>query len=290
VILSNLAMGCNSRSIISLRRFHTLLFIISIFSFILMSNVESFTDPIKNVIIAIAMEEEAQPFVSFLGLEIDNTFFPPEAPFKAYRGNYNTCKVTVVMNGHDEVYGTGVNNVGTVPAGLAVFLALQKSEGEADLVINAGTCGGFSAKGAEIGDVFLTTAVANHDRRIPIPGYDSYGIGKIDSVNAKSLAESINAKMGICTTGNSLDAHDLDKELMKDNDASVKDMEAAAIAWSCALHKTPYLGVKVVTDIVDGDKPTQEEFMENLSSAAKSLQEALTEVIEYVCDKRHDEL
>ena len=52
---------------------------------------------------------------------------------------------------------------------------------------------------------------------------------------------------------------------MKNNEASVKDMEAAAIAWSVALHnRTTFLGVKVVTDIVDGDKPTQEEFLEQV--------------------------
>ena len=45
-----------------------------------------------------------------------------------------------------------------------------------------------------------------------------------------------------------------------------------------------------MTDIVDGDKPTEEEFMENLASAAKSLQTALPKVIDYVCDKGHDEL
>ena len=186
--------------------------------------------------------------------------------------------------------GTGVENVGTVPASVATFLALQNLKGEADLVINAGTCGGFKAKGAEVGDVFITTASANHDRRIPIPPYSAYGVGRLESTQAGSLAEAINAKMGVCTTSNSLDKHDVDVKLMKENDASVKDMEAAAIAWSCALHNTPHFGVKVVTDIVDGDQPTEEEFLENLSSAAKSLQESLPKVIEFVCGKQHDEL
>lgn len=54
---------------------------------------------------------------------------------------------------------------------MATFLALQKLDGDADLLINAGTCGGFQAMGAEIGDVFFTTASAHHDRRIPIPNF-----------------------------------------------------------------------------------------------------------------------
>ena len=186
--------------------------------------------------------------------------------------------------------GTGVDNVGTVPAALATYLALDKLEGEVDLLINAGTCGGFKAKGAEIGDVFLTSASANHDRRIQIPGFDKYGYGTIDSMDVSNLVDAINAKSGVCTTGNSLDKTEEDEIHMKINNASVKDMEAAAIAWACDLHSVPHFGVKVVTDIVDGDKPSHDEFMENLSSAANSLQSALPKIIDFVCGKGHDEL
>ena len=113
----------------------------------------------------------------------------------------------------------------------------------------------------------------------------------MESTSVESLATALDAKLGICTTGNSLDAHDVDHHHMSENEASVKDMEAAAtIAWSCEMHKTPHFGVKVVTDIVDGDKPTEEEFFENLGAAAKSLQEALPKVIEYICGKGRDEL
>lgn len=246
--------------------------------------------PIKNVVIAVAMQQEAEPFITHLDLTPVDNFFPEEAPFKAFGGVYEECKLTVVTNGQDNVYGTGVENVGTVPAALVTFLTLQKLKGDVDLVINAGTCGGFKAKGAEVGDVFITEASANHDRRIAIPPYIPYGVGKIESTNTDSLRKAIGAKLGIVSTGNSLDKHDWDDEQMKKNDASVKDMEAAAIAWSCALHDVPHFGVKVVTDIVDGDKPSDEEFMENLASAAKSLQEALPKVVAHVCGKKHDEL
>ncbi len=252
---------------------------------------------ISNVVVAIAMEAEASPFIRHLNLQPDLAFFPTETPFRAYRGRHNSCNLTVVTNGADAVYGTGVDNVGTVPAALATFLALQKMKagGEdglppADLLINAGTCGGFQRKGAAIGDVFLTTASTNHDRRIAIPGFAAYGVGYIESTSVERLASHLNAKLGICTTGNSLDFHELDSHHMLQNDASVKDMEAAAIAWSAEVWGTPHFGVKVVTDIVDGDKPSHEEFMENLGTAARSLQMTLPRVIDYVCDKKHDEL
>jgi len=253
---------------------------------------------ITNIVIAIAMEAEASPFVNHLDLQPDTAFFPTETPFQAFRGKRNSCGLTVITNGKDTVTKTGVDNVGTVPASLATFLSLQKLKDggdSADLLINAGTCGGFKRKGAEIGDVFLTTAVANHDRRIAIPGFDKYGIGRIESASVENLASHLDAKLGVCTTGNSLDFTEVDSRHMSENDASfsnvsVKDMEAAAIAWSAEMFDVPHFGVKVVTDIVDGDKPTDEEFMSNLASASIALQGTLPKIIDFICDKQYDEL
>ena len=61
----------------------------------------------------------------------------------------------------------GVDNVGTVPAALTTYLAIQALK--PDLVISLGTAGGFKAKGGAVGDVYISTGFANHDRHIPIP-------------------------------------------------------------------------------------------------------------------------
>ena len=235
------------------------------------------------------MEAEATPFVEHLELTLQEVFFPPQVPFLAYTGTHGAVTVTVVTNGKDVVYDTTADNVGTMSASMATFLALQAVN--ADILINAGTAGGFQRKGAAIGDVFLTTAVAFHDRRIPIPGYDTYGTGKIEtSFDPAKMAAAHNWKLGVCSTGNSLDKTAECDERMLANDAAVKDMEAASIAWSAALHKTTFLGVKVVTDIVDGDVPTHEEFLQNLATASQKLQQALPQVLEYVSGKEHHEL
>lgn len=235
------------------------------------------------------MEAEASPFIKHLGLQLADDFFPKEAPFLAYSGSHKGVSITVVTNGKDSAYGTGVDNVGTLAAGTATFLALQKLRPQ--LLINAGTCGGFQRKGAAIGDVFLTTAAAFHDRRIPLPGFEAYGTGKVEMTSGiAKLAADLSFKTGVVTTSDSLDATDACQKLMLENDASVKDMEAAAIAWSAKLHGVPFIGVKVVTDIVDGDRPTQEEFLENLGTAAQKLQAALPKVVEYLAEKGHDEL
>lgn len=245
---------------------------------------------IKHVLVPIVMEAEATPFVEHLELTPVKDFFPSHTPFLAYSGTHSKTKVTVITMGKDSVYETGVDNVGTVPASLATFLAVEKMAAEGSpvqLILNGGTCGGFARKGGAIGDVFLTTGVANHDRRIGIPGFDKYGIGTIGAViDPTTIAGELGYKTGVCTTGNSLDKTDKDDEYMLDNDASVKDMEAAAIAWVAKMYDLPYMGVKVITDIVDGGVPSHEEFMENLASAAKSLQEALPKVVDYVCDHK----
>ena len=73
-------------------------------------------------------------------------------------------------------------------------------------------------------------------------------------------------------------------------DATVKDMEAAAIAWTAELSGTPFMALKVVTDIVDGGRPTQDEFFENLATAAASLQEKVPKLIDFVVGKKLSDL
>ena len=89
---------------------------------------------ISNVVVAIAMEAEASPFINHLNLQPDESFFPSETPFHAFRGKHNNCNLTVITNGKDSIHGTGVDNVGTVPAAVATFLALQKMKTDEDTI------------------------------------------------------------------------------------------------------------------------------------------------------------
>lgn len=67
-------------------------------------------------------------------------------------------------------------------------------------------------------------------------------------------------------------------------------MEAAGVAWAASLSSTPFVAFKVVTDIVDGSRPSHEEFLENLHQAATSLQDKLPRVLDFVLGKRLSEL
>jgi 5'-methylthioadenosine nucleosidase len=240
-----------------------------------------------HVLIMIAMEAEAAPFLKELGLQKTEVKHP-WAPFNLYSGNHKGMKVSVCVNGKASEAAGGVDNVGTTPAAIATFLMV--TELAPTIVINAGTAGGFSSKGAKIADVFISTMFRHHDRRITIPGWDDYAKGHHKAHSVPRLVKELGYKEGIVTTGNSLDAHDVDRTIMKENDASVKDMEAAAIAWVCEQSSTPFFALKVVTDIVDGDRPTHEEFMENLGKAGVSLQTNLLRLIEYMVGKSVSDL
>jgi 5'-methylthioadenosine nucleosidase len=237
-------------------------------------------DAISTVLLVFAMQAEAMPLVQTLNLtEVDEpSIFPKALPWKKYSGTHEGLTVHVVVPGKD--LKLGVDSVGTVPVSMLTYASIVSLH--PDLIINAGTAGGFRAKGAAIGDVFVATQFANHDRRIPVPVFDEYGIGTLAATPIPNLVKALELKEGKLSTGNSLDMTPQDEEIIKANDATIKDMEGAAVAYVANLLTVPLIAMKAVTDIVDGDKPTVEEFLGNMSRAAAALSATIPRVLEYV--------
>ena len=143
----------------------------------------SFQDKtITSVLILIAMEAEAQPLLDKLKLtKIDRPNFTESV---MYEGVYNNMKIALITNGKSKRFG--VDNVGTDPATLSCYIGIDRFN--PDIIINAGTAGGFKRAGACIGDAFISTKTHFHDRRIPIPGFTEYGKGDFTSHDAQKLA------------------------------------------------------------------------------------------------------
>ena len=197
----------------------------------------------------------------------------------------------------------GVNNVATTAASVSTYAALT-AFGNPDLVLSVGTAGGFSQRGACIGDVFLSTKCVFHARRIPEVAKDQrqnrycvaleeYGFGHFRSPNLIGLANAANLKLGVVTTSDSLDYSGEDMALMMSEGATVKEMEAAAVAWVCHHIGIPFVAIKTITDIVDasqrsseniqGDlKNTRDEFESNFNIAMTSLKEKLGSVLRLI--------
>lgn len=91
-------------------------------------------------------------------------------------------------------------------AALAAFLVIN--DFHPDVIISAGTVGGFKRVGAEIGDCFIGTSYVHHDRRIQIPGFDKYGVGLRHAPLCENLVKDLGLKSGVISSGNSLDATD----------------------------------------------------------------------------------
>ncbi|XP_047075161.1 5'-methylthioadenosine/S-adenosylhomocysteine nucleosidase-like [Lolium rigidum] len=239
---------------------------------------------ISKVLVVIAMQTEALPLVTKFQLveaPAEESIFPKGAPWTRFHGDYKGLHIDLVWPGKDPLLG--VDSVGTVSAALVTYASIQLLK--PDLIINAGTAGGFKARGAGIGDVYLASDVAFHDRRIPIPVFDSYGIGARKTFATPNIVKGLNLKVGKLSTGDSLDMSPHDESAILTNDATVKDMEGAAVAYVAEMFSTPAIFVKAVTDIVDGEKPTAEEFLQNLISVTMALDKAVTEVVDFISGK-----
>lgn len=232
----------------------------------------------RTVGLIMAMEAEAAPLIQQTGMK--SVASPdPRLPFRYYRSEYKGLRLILSLSGKDA--RRGVDNIGTEPATLNTYLLIR--EFQPDLIVNAGTAGGFKKHGGEIGDIYFSSgSFQYHDHRIPIPGFDEYGKGSYPTLDVSGIAARLGYKTGVVSTGNALDFTDSCTRIMIENDARVKEMEAAAIAWVCDALKIPFFAVKSVTDIVDGPHPTAEEFLRNLNLASQNLSHALIRTLDEI--------
>ena len=247
--------------------------------------------PIKRVVIVVATEEEAEPLIEKHGLkQMIPSPFLEGMQMICYSGhitNNTSMEIFLVWTGQDQRYN--VHSVATTAASVATYASI-KAFHPVDLILSAGTAGGFSAQGCQVGDVFLSAKCVLHGRPIPsgsadegCTGDDS-GFGHFRSPSVPLLATACGLKLGVVSTSDRLEHTSTDLELMHGEGAVVTDMEAAFVAWVCQQAKVPFLAVKSVADIVDNaEKPVDGEFAGNLKIASETLQEQLNQLLEFLC-------
>ena len=147
----------------------------------------------------------------------------------------------------------------------------------------------------------MSTKCVFHARRIPEPSrsgesnpnvvvLEEYGFGHFRSPNLIGLAHAAKLKQGVVTTSDSLDTTQKDMELMMAEGASIKEMEATAVAWVCYNAGIPFAAIKSVTDIVDYEEiengngitsasNTKEMFDRNFDTAVNTLREKVCKVL-----------
>ncbi|MEM7285928.1 MAG: 5'-methylthioadenosine nucleosidase [Actinomycetota bacterium] len=223
-------------------------------------------------LVVIAMEAEAAPVRAALGLAGDGEQLHPAFPARLWRGP----RAAVAVNGADPRFG--VDSIASQPAVTTTLHAVEAVR--PSIVISAGTAGGFEARGGAITSTYLADRCVFHDRRVAIPGFDRYGDGDYPVADLAAIAATLGFGTGTVTTGNALDAPDQDMAKMHGTDAVAKDMEAAAVAWTCERLDVPFTALKVITDLVDHHEEAAEQFSRNLRRATARLADAVPALID----------
>lgn len=218
-----------------------------------------------------AMEGEAMPIINHFNLK-KIAFHNPVIVY-----TNESQSLILALNGKSEKHN--VDNIGTQAATLNAHIVINNYQ--PDLIINCGTAGGFKEQGGEIGEVYIANEIiCFHDRRIDLPGgYQNYAVGNFPCINSNDLAKKFGLKQGVISSSDALDFNEVDLKIMKTNNTSVKEMEAAAIAWVCEINNQKFTAIKAITDIVDGPHATGEEFLRNFVQASHSLKEKVILVL-----------
>ena len=237
---------------------------------------------IKNVALLMAMDAEAQPVIQALGLQYAPGVINERLPMRCYSGCCGTVNVWLIVSGTDQRYG--VDNIGSEAATLMAYEAMVNLQ--PDIVISAGTAGGFASRGAEIGTVYVSDrCFVFHDRHVPLPGFDRSAIGEYPALNVRHLALALGLPRGVISTGSSLQKSTADIAVIEAHQAVAKEMEAAAVAWVAMLFDTPVMALKSITNLLDEDNSSEREFSKNLDVASLALKDKVVELIAYLENK-----
>lgn len=241
--------------------------------------------PIERVLIHFAMESEARPFLEATQAQPCLGALPylvnrgSEGAPRIYTYRRGSLEYFISTNGEDNRFG--VAQVGVGPSSTAVLLGVIATR--PDLIINAGTAGGFQRHGGEVGDVYLGTGAVFHDHRIPLPNYQEYGRGFYPTLRTAFIQDQLHLKQGIVSTGGSLDCSTEDASEISTIGASVKDMEAAEVARVAVTFHIPCLTLKSITDLVDDTcTKTPDQFERNFDTAVTNLTDRLLELERFI--------
>lgn len=226
----------------------------------------------RAIALFIAMESEAVPVVRALGLA--------HGANGAREGRVAGARVVLVTPGRDPELG--VDRIGPIHAAIALERALAAQP--VDLVVNLGSAGGFAAQQLAIADLVLARDTMFHDARVALAGFDAVARAharlSLDEARLAQFAGRLGARVGLVSTGSSLDATDAELARFRATGAFAKDMELAALAVACRGHATPLVAMKGITDLVDHHEPTHEVFLRNLARTCERIAAAAGPLIE----------
>ena len=222
------------------------------------------------------MQAEAAPLIERLGLRAAATPWPAWAPCRLWRGNAHGLALELVTAGQDPRHDC--DWIGTEPATLAASLAVMHLQPA--LLASVGTAGGFKARGARIGTVYLSQgAFRYHGRHVPLPNLEHSVLGTHPSCDTTPLAMALGLPQGPVSTGSSFARTAEEVAEIAANGAVAKEMEAAAQAWVAATAGVPFFAMKAITNLLDEPAASEEQFPQNLTVATTALADNLERLV-----------
>lgn len=196
-----------------------------------------------------AMKSELKPLVS----ELESPTISKVAGFSFHQGKFEGHQLFLLLSG-----------IGKVNAAVATSLLVDRYEPEA--VINTGVAGGFD-KELETGDIVVSTEVCHHDVDVTPFSYrigqvpqmpqsyfaDPYLLSRAQSTPSPRLGNAV--KSGLIVSGDIFVQKIQIAERIRHNfpEALAIEMEGAAIAQTCHHFNTPFLLIRSISDLIEGE-------------------------------------
>ena len=220
-----------------------------------------------------AMEQE----IELLKALMHNCEEETIADIKTYHGKLFNHNVVLALCG-----------IGKVNAAVATSVVLMRYKPE--YVINTGSAGGLS-KNLKVGDVVVAALVAHHDVDVTAFGYQLGQVPKMRPAfvcdeklvnlaeKAASAFEGASVYKGLIVSGDQFINCSEKVAHIREHffGACVVEMEAAAIAQTCAKFNVPFVVVRAVSDLADEE--AEISFDEFLDTAALQSTRMVKQII-----------
>lgn len=195
-----------------------------------------------------------------------------------------------VLEYQTEQYQLIILNCGAGEIAAASGTQFLISEYHVDLVVNFGVVGGLTEAMSKT-KVCIVERVVHYDFDTSL--VDNVEVGRYlqyPDIYIPTTPELIEKAMNlypqlvpvVCASGDKFIAdEDIRRQINKQFDADICEMEAAGIVLTCNRNNTPCILIKIVSDSICGG---YEEFVETKEMAAKMCLEVVDKVIKEVCD------
>lgn len=229
------------------------------------------------LVILCAMQAEADAILSVIPMLEAHSVLDPKLPFRCFGTELGGHKVSLISSGEDTRFN--VDWIGMEAASLMAYCAIRDIK--ADVLLSAGTAGGFVRRGAQIGTVYLSDRQFYcHDHHVPLSGFEHSAQGHFAAHDVRAIAEQLGLPYGPMSSGSSLSNTERDLAQLAQWQIVAKEMEVAGIGLVAHMTQTPLFALKAITNLIDDESSSSaQQFDKNFALACAELTREIVRVV-----------